>query len=65
MSNRDPWAKYKKPQRDSALFEMYLKNPDLSLAEIGRHFNISRERTRQIVEREKNKQEAVEEISTA
>jgi len=53
VTTRDPWAKYKKPERDLAIFTMYLGHPNMSMAEIGRMFHITRERVRQIILRER------------
>ena len=52
---RDPWAKLRKTERDARILDMYERNPELSMADIGRLFNISRERVRQIVANKKEK----------
>ena len=49
-------AKYdsmRKLERNRALYEYHLSHPDLSLREVAKPFNISKERARKIIQAEK------------
>lgn len=44
-----------KPDRNEVLVEFVKAHPDMSLAEVGRQFNLTRERVRQILAADKKK----------
>jgi len=47
------YATNTKIERNQALYEYYLSHPDSSLSEMGKIFSITKERVRQIINREK------------
>lgn len=49
---RNPWARLRKTERNRLILELYLRNPDMSMAEIGEMFRISRQRVAQIIKRD-------------
>ena len=49
---RKPWFRLQKTERNRLILELYEQNPNISMAEVGEIFHISRQRVEQIVKRD-------------
>jgi predicted transcriptional regulator len=62
---RDPYAKLRKTERNGMLFQLVEEHPNLTLKEIGRVFNISKQRVSELLKIERLKNEkAAEPVKT-
>lgn len=62
---RDKWESMRKTARNEALYAFVLENQDLRWEDVGKEFNISKQRAHEIFQIVKKKKAAVEEVPAA